>query len=84
MKSPKNHSTQKIKEIEENLFELEKRLFNFKKYRHQDDFEQKNLRDLRNLFNETAFNEIAFNQSIYEDYYKPIKTIIAFNDIYIL
>ena len=40
-----------MKEIEKNLFELEKRLSNFKKYRTIDDFEHKNLRDIRNLFN---------------------------------
>ena len=67
-----------MKEIEENLFELEKSLSNFKKYHPQDDFEHKNLRDLENLF-----KEILFNQSIDEDYYKPIRTKSTFNDTYI-
>ena len=61
-KNPKYLSTQKIKEIEENLFKLEKLLFNFKKNCYQDDFEQRNVRDIRN-----PFNGIAFNQSIDED-----------------
>ena len=74
----KNVLTQKIKEIEENLFELEKSLSNFKKYDPQDDFEHKNLRDVGSLF-----NEISFNQSIDEDYYEPIKVKSAFNGNYI-
>ena len=41
IKNLKNVLTQKIKEIEKNLFELEKSLSNFKKYHPQDDFEQK-------------------------------------------
>ena len=61
-----------MKEIEKNLFELEKSLSNFKKYRPQDDFEHKSLRDIRNLF----------NQSIDEDYYKPIRTKSTFNGNY--
>ena len=47
IKYPKNLSTQKIKEIKENLFELEKSLSNFKKYRFQDDFEQKKSKRTR-------------------------------------
>ena len=73
---------QKIKEIEECLFKLEERISNFKK-RFQDDFEHKNLRDIRNLFNGIAFNEVLFNQSIDKDYYNPIRTKGAFNSNYI-
>ena len=51
IKNPKNLSTQKIKEIEENLFELEKSLSNSKKYHPKEDFEHINLRDFGNLFN---------------------------------
>ena len=40
----KNLSTQKIKEIED-LFKLEKRLSNLKKYRYQDDFKHINERN---------------------------------------
>ena len=56
----------KIKEIEENFFELEECLF--KNYYPQDDFEDRNVKHIRNLCNG------AFNQSINEDYYKPIRT----------
>ena len=45
LKSLKKLSTQKLKEIEENLFKLEKILSNFKKYRYQDDFKLINIRD---------------------------------------
>ena len=75
IKNPKNFSIQKIKEMEENLFKLEERPSNFKKYRFQDDFEHKNLRDVGNIF-----NWIAFNQSTDEDYYKPIKTTDSFDN----
>ena len=57
IKIPKYLSTQKIKQMEENIFELEKSLSNFKKCYPQDDFEHKNLRDLGNLFNEILFNQ---------------------------
>ena len=40
----KNLSTQKIKEIED-LFKLEKRLSNLKKYHYQDDFKHRNKRN---------------------------------------
>ena len=63
IKNQKKISTQKTKQIEESLFELEKRFSKFKKYRPQDDFEHKNVRDAGSLF-----NEILFNQSIDEDY----------------
>ena len=75
IKNSKNLSTQKTKEIEKSLFKLEEHLSNFKKYRFQDDFEHKNLRDAGNLF-----NEIAFNQSIDKDYYKLIKTADSFDN----
>ena len=78
-----NLSKPQIKEISENLLELEKSLSNIKKYRSQDDFEHKNLREVRNLFNNVVFNEIAFNQSIDEDCYKPVRTKSAFNNNYI-
>ena len=78
-----NLSKPQIKEISENLLELEKSLSNIKKYRSQDDFEHKNLREVRNLFNNVVFNEIAFNQSIDEDCYKPVTTKSAFNNNYI-
>ena len=76
IKNPKNLSTQKIKEIEENIFELEKSLFRFKKYgnRDCDDPEYREIRGVGNLFNGIAFDGIAFNQSIDEDYYKLVKT----------
>ena len=72
------HSKQKIKLIEENLFKLDEHLCSFKKYRFQDDLKQKNLGDIRNLF-----NGIAFNQSIDENHDKPIRTKIDFNGNYI-
>ena len=51
--------------IENNLFDLEKSLSRFKKYRNRDydDPEYKGIRDVG-----TLFNEIAFNQSIDEDF----------------
>ena len=69
------HSTRKIKEIEENLFKLEGLLSNFKN--PQDDFEHRNLKGIRNLF------DGVFNQSIDEDYYRPIRTKKDFNGNYI-
>ena len=48
IKKPQNISKQKIKEIEVSLFKLEERLFNFKKYRFQDDFIYRNIGDIRN------------------------------------
>ena len=73
IKNKNNISNSKIKEIEENLFELEKNLSKLKKYHDYDDAEYKGMRDVGNLF----------IQSIDEDYYKPIRTKIAFNDNYI-
>ena len=48
IKKPQNISKQKIKETEVSLFKLEERLFNFKKYRFQDDFIYRNIGDIRN------------------------------------
>ena len=72
IQNPKNLSTQKIKEIEENLFKLEKRLSNFKKYPYQDNFEHRNIKSIRNSLN-VALSEID------EDYYRQIRTKNAFN-----
>ena len=72
-----------MKEIQEHLSKLEKGFSNFKKYLCQDDFERRNIRDVRNLFARVALNETAFNQLIDEDYYRPIKTKSAFNGNYI-
>ena len=71
-----------MKEIQEHLSKLEKRFSNFKNL-CQDDFEHRNIRDVRNLFARVALNETAFNQLIDEDYYRPIKTKNAFNGNYI-
>ena len=61
-----NLSTQKIKELKENLPELEKSLSKLKKYY---DIEYKRIRDVGNLF----------NLSIDEVNYKPIRTNSVFN-----
>ena len=79
IENKKNLSKSKIKRIEENLLDLEKSLFKFKKFCYYNDIEYKRIRDVKNLFNEVALNGIAFNQSNDEDYYKPIKTNSAFN-----
>ena len=73
MKSEKNLSSPKIKEIEKNRLELEKNLFKSKKYCDYDDTEYKGIRNVRNLF----------DLSTDEDYYKPIITNTAFNSNYI-
>ena len=83
IKNKKNLSKSKIKEIEQNLIELEESLFKLNKYYDYDDIEYKGMRDVGNLFNKVAFNGVAFNQSTDEDYYKPIKTNSAFNGNYI-
>ena len=54
-----------MKEIEKNIFELEKNLTRLKKYYDYDDIESKRISDVKNLF----------NQSTDEGYYKPIRTI---------
>ena len=66
IESKKNLSTQKIKEIEKSLSAL-------KKYYDHDDAKYIGIRDVGNLF----------NQSADKDYYKPIKTKSAFNGNYI-
>ena len=80
IKNSENLSTQKKKEIEESLFNLEERLSDFKKYRSKDDFEHRNI---KNLYNRVALKKIAFTQSIDEDCYRPTRTESAFNGIYI-
>ena len=92
IENKKNLSKSKIKRIEENLLELEKNLFKFKKY-YDYDIEYKGISDVENLLNGVALNgvafngialsETAFNQSIDENYYKPIRTKSAFNSNYI-
>ena len=66
IESKQNLSTQKIKEIEKSLSAL-------KKYYDHDDAKYIGIRDVGNLF----------NQSADKDYYKPIKTKSAFNGNYI-
>ena len=73
-----NLSKPKIKEIEQNLIELEESLFKLNKYYDCDEIEYKEIRDVGNLF-----NKVAFNRSTDEDYYKPIETSSAFNGHYI-
>ena len=51
---------------------LEKNLSKQRKYYDYDDIEYKGIRGVRNLFNLT----------IYEDYYKPIRSNSAFNGNY--
>ena len=46
----KNLPTQKIKEIEKNLFELAKNISELKKYYYYDDIKYKGIRDVWNLF----------------------------------
>ena len=65
------HSSEK-KETERNLLELEKSLYNLKKYYDYDDTEYQLIRDIITLFGEVD-----------EGYYKPIKTKSAFNGNYI-
>ena len=73
IENEKNFSKSKIKEIEQNLIELEESIFKLNKHYHYDDVEYKGMRDIENLFSE--FDE--------EDYHKPIKTKDAFNNNYI-
>ena len=65
------HSSE-IKETEKNLLELEKSLYNLKKYYDYHDTEYQLIRDIITLFGEVD-----------EGYYKPIKTKSAFNGNYI-
>ena len=63
----------KIKGTEKSLLRLEKSLSRLKKYHHYDDIEYRGIRDVKHLF----------DLSIYEDYYKSIKTNDAFNSNFI-
>ena len=74
IKNKKNLSKSKIKEIEQNLIELEESLFKLNKYYDYDDIKYKGIRDVENLF----------NRSTDEDYYRPIRTKCAFNDNFIV
>ena len=73
IENKENLPKSKIKKIEQNLIELEQSLLKLNKYYDYDDIEYKGIRDV----------ESVFNQSTDEDYYKPIKTISAFDDNYI-
>ena len=44
----------KNQETKESLFKLEERLFNFKKYRFQDDFKYRNIGDITNFFEQSC------------------------------
>ena len=59
--------------MKKNLLELEKKLFDLKKYFDYDDNKYNGIRDARNLF----------DLPIDEDYYKPIRTNSASNSNYI-
>ena len=69
IKNLKNLSTelcskQEIKEIEENLFKLEEHLSNFEKYRSEDDFKNRNVGDIRNLFNQSIDDNNCFQYAL--------------------
>ena len=83
MQNLKNWFNTKNKRNWRKSFRTGKSLSKFKKYCSRDDFEHKNLTNVRNLFNGIALNEVAFNQSIDEDYYKPIRTESVFNSNYV-
>ena len=72
IKKKKCLSKWKIKEIEQNLIELEESLYKFKKYHDYDDIEYYGIRGIGNLFGKVD-----------EEYYKPIKTRSASNGNYI-
>ena len=72
IKIKEKNSAPEIKETKKNLAELEKSLYNLKKYYDYDDIKYYGIRDIGNLFGEVD-----------EDYYKPIKTKSAFNGNYI-
>ena len=72
IKKKKCLSKWKIKEIEQNLIELEESLYRFKKYHDYDDIEYYGIRGIGNLFGKVD-----------EEYYKPIKTRSASNGNYI-
>ena len=69
IENEENLSRSKIKEIEQNLTELEKSIYNANKYHDYDDIEYYRIRDIENLFGE--INEV---------YYKPMKTIGSFDN----
>ena len=71
IENKKNLSKSKIKEIEENLYELEKRLSELKRYYDYDEINWKGIGDAGNLFNQST-NE--------KDYYKPIRTTSGFHN----
>ena len=64
-----------IKETEKNHLELEKSLYNLRRYYDEDDTKYQGIRDIRHLFDKV--------DEVDEDYYKPIKTKSAFNGNYI-
>ena len=70
IENKKNLSVSKVKEIEKNLYELEKSLSKLKKYYDNDGIEHKGVRDVESLF----------SQSTDKDYYKPIKTTSFFDN----
>ena len=70
-KQTKNLSKSKIKEVKENLLELEKCLSKLKKYYNYGDSEYKGIREVGNLLNQPTDEG---------DYYKPIKTISVFHN----
>ena len=72
IKIKKRISAPEIKETKKNLAELEKSLYNLKKYYDYDDIKYHGIRDIGDLFGKVD-----------EDYYKPIKTKSAFNGNYI-
>ena len=59
--------------MKKTLLELEKNIFQLKRYYDFDDIEYEGIRDMGYLF----------DLSIDEDYYKPMITIEAFNSNYI-
>ena len=69
IKTQRNLSAPEIKEIEENLHELEESLFKFKKYHDRDD--------------EIKYFGIRYVTNLFDHYYKPIKIKSAFIDNYI-
>ena len=73
IENEKNHFAPKMKEIKENLLELEKNPFEPKKYYDYDDTEYKGIRNVKDFC----------DLSVDEDYYKPIITNSTFNNNYI-
>ena len=74
IENKKDLSASRIKEIKENLLELEMTISKTKKYYGTEyDTEYSGIRDVKNLF----------DLSIDEDYYKPIISKSAFNNNYI-